>query len=82
MEDVRIADNQLMALAETELSVFSFILDTGDRADYGMAYYAMSGTPAVSLEARITSFSGATCAPSNAPERVEQAYAPTPLFAP
>jgi len=57
VEDVRIADNQLMALTETELSVLSFILDTGDRAGYGMAYCAMSGTPAVALEARIASFS-------------------------
>lgn len=57
MEDVRIVDNKLMALTAAELAVLESILGTADRAGYDMAYYAMSGTLAVSLEARIASFS-------------------------
>jgi hypothetical protein len=59
MSDIKVTDLDRLALTKGELDALASIVHTGDRAGYDMAYYAMSGTSTVALEARIATFSGA-----------------------
>ena len=62
------------ALSISEYDQLKLMLDSGDRTGFDMAYYAMTGTDAVVLEAKISSFSGAVGGVAFGANRLQQAW--------
>ncbi len=56
MSDLKISDSRL-ALTQEELDVLTRLVNSGDRAGFYMAYYAMTGNPEAALQAKIATFS-------------------------